>query len=302
MNLIEIRNKINNGYSLYDLNLRVTFYARVSTEDLKQINSLNNQACYFKDMIINNSNWIYVDGYIDEGISGTSVKHREEFMRMIDDAKDNKFDLIVTKEISRFSRNTLDSIKYTRELLNYGVIVLFLNDNINTALSDSELRLTIMASMAQDEIRRLSERVKFGMKRSIEKGIILGNNLIYGYDKCQNKLIINQEEALIVNRIFNDYVKDSSVVRIANSLNKLNVKTKLGGKWSATSVSRIIRNPKYKGYYCGNKSEVVDYMSKKIFYHDYKDWIIYKYLKIPVIISVEFWDNANNKFNRRIKC
>ena len=190
MNLIEIRNKINNGYSLYDLNLRVTFYARVSTEDLKQINSLNNQACYFKDMIINNSNWIYVDGYIDEGISGTSVKHREEFMRMIDDAKDNKFDLIVTKEISRFSRNTLDSIKYTRELLNYGVIVLFLNDNINTALSDSELRLTIMASMAQDEIRRLSERVKFGMKRSIEKGIILGNNLIYGYDKCQNKLII----------------------------------------------------------------------------------------------------------------
>ena len=302
MNLIEIRNKINNGYSLYDLNLRVTFYARVSTEDLKQINSLNNQACYFKDMIINNSNWIYVDGYIDEGISGTSVKHREEFMRMIDDAKDNKFDLIVTKEISRFSRNTLDSIKYTRELLNYGVIVLFLNDNINTALSDSELRLTIMASMAQDEIRRLSERVKFGMKRSIEKGIILGNNLIYGYDKCQNKLIINQEEALIVNRIFNDYVKDSSVVRIANSLNKLNVKTKLGGKWSATSVSRIIRNPKYKGYYCGNKSEVVDYMSKKIFYHDYKDWIIYKDFKIPVIISEELWDKANNKINRRNKC
>ena len=301
MNLIEIRNKINNGYSLYDLNLRVTFYARVSTEDLKQINSLNNQACYFKDMIINNSNWIYVDGYIDEGISGTSVKHREEFMRMIDDAKDNKFDLIVTKEISRFSRNTLDSIKYTRELLNYGVIVLFLNDNINTALSDSELRLTIMASMAQDEIRRLSERVKFGMKRSIEKGIILGNNLIYGYDKCQNKLIINQEEALIVNRIFNDYVKDSSVVRIANSLNKLNVKTKLGGKWSATSVSRIIRNPKYKGYYCGNKSEVVDYMSKKIFYHDYKDWIIYKDFKIPVIISEELWDKANLIYQKKHK-
>lgn len=302
MNLIEIRNKINNGYSLYDLNLRVTFYARVSTEDLRQINSLNNQANYFKDMIINNSNWIYVDGYVDEGISGTSVKHREEFMRMIDDAKDNKFDLIVTKEISRFSRNTLDSIKYTRELLNYGVIVLFLNDNINTALSDSELRLTIMASMAQDEIRRLSERVKFGMKRSIEKGIILGNNLIYGYDKCQNKLIINQEEALIVNKIFNDYVQDSSVVKIANNLNKLNVKTKLGGKWSATSVSRIIRNPKYKGYYCGNKSEVVDYMSKKIFYHDYKDWVIYKDFKIPVIVSEELWNKANNKINRRNKC
>lgn len=302
MNLIEIRNKINSGYSLYDLNLRVTFYARVSTEDLRQINSLNNQASYFKDMIINNSNWIYVDGYVDEGISGTSVKHREEFMRMIDDAKDNKFDLIVTKEISRFSRNTLDSIKYTRWLLNYGVIVLFLNDNINTALSDSELRLTIMASMAQDEIRRLSERVKFGMKRSIEKGIILGNNLIYGYDKSQNKLIINQEEALIVNKIFNDYVKDSSVVKIADNLNKLNVKTKLGGKWSATSISRIIRNPKYKGYYCGNKSEVIDYMSKKIFYHDNKDWIIYEDFKIPVIVTKELWDKANNKINRRNKC
>ena len=121
-------------------------------------------------------------------------------MKMIFDAKNDKFDLILTKEISRFSRNTLDSIKYTRELLENGVAVFFLNDNINTLLPDAELRLTIMASLAQDEVRRLSERVRFGMQRAIEKKKILGNNSLYGYykDKKTNKLVINQEEAIIV--------------------------------------------------------------------------------------------------------
>lgn len=299
MNLIEIRNKMNMGLSLYDLNLRVTFYARVSTEDIKQINSLNNQASYFKKMITNNLNWQYVNGYIDEGISGTSIKNRENFIRMIEDAKDSKFDLIVTKEISRFSRNTLDSIKYTRELLNYGVVVLFLNDNINTALSDSELRLTIMASMAQDEIRRLSERVKFGMKRSIEKGVILGNKIIYGYDKFNKKIIINKKEAMIVRRIFKNYVSGLSVDKIADCLNDLKIKTKLGGKWSATNVTRVIRNPKYKGYYCGNKSEVIDYMSKKVVYHKVNEWISFKDINVPAIVSEKVWNQANKKLNKR---
>lgn len=299
MNLIDIKNSINRGLSLYDLNLRVTFYARVSTEEVYQINSLNNQASYFKKLILSNYNWTYVDGYIDEGISGTSVKKRDNFLKMIDDAKNKSFDLIITKEISRFSRNTLDSIKYTRELLSYGVVVLFLNDNINTALSDSELRLTIMASMAQDEIRRLSLRVRFGMKRSIDKGILLGNNIIYGYDKYNGKLIINKDESNIVNKIFNDYLNGSSVNKIANDLNNLNIKCKCDGKWSATSISRIIRNPKYKGYYCGNKSEVSDYMSKKIYYHKYNDWVIFKDDKIPVIIDEQRWNKANLIINKR---
>ena len=124
-----------------------------------------------------------MSGYVDEGISGTSVKKREDFLRMVDDAKRKKFDLILTKEISRFSRNTLDSIKYTQELLIYGVGVHFLSDNINTFQPDSELRLTIMSSIAQEEIRKLSERVRFGYKRSIERGIVPGNDNFYGYKK-----------------------------------------------------------------------------------------------------------------------
>ena len=161
MNLLSIRKELLTGTPISSINLRVTFYGRVSTNQDLQVSSLLNQKEYFKQMILNNKNWVYIEGYIDEGITGTSALKRTNFLRMINDAKKNKFDLIITKEISRFSRNTLDSIKYTRELLNYGVAVLFLNDNINTIYPDSELRLTIMSSMAQDEIRRLSERVKF---------------------------------------------------------------------------------------------------------------------------------------------
>ena len=220
-------------------------------------------------------------------------------MQMINDAKQNKFDLIITKEISRFSRNTLDSIKYTRELLSYGVAVLFLNDNINTLLPDSELRLTIMASMAQDEIRRLSERVKFGMQRSIEKGTILGNNKLYGYNKLNNELIINKEESLIVKRLYNLYViNDLSLTKIAKLFNKENIKTNNNNKWSTATLSRMIRNPKYKGYYCGKKTEVTDYINKKIKYLPSSDWITYKDKKIPAIIDEKLWDKANNKINK----
>ena len=169
MNLLNIRKQLLTGTTIYQINLRVTYYGRVSTNQDIQLTSLSNQEEYFKQMILNNNNWTYIEGYIDEGITGTSTSKRTNFLRMINDAKHNKFDLIITKEISRFSRNTLDSIKYTRELLEYGVAVLFLNDNINTIYPDSELRLTIMSSMAQDEIRRLSERVRFGVAMSIKK-------------------------------------------------------------------------------------------------------------------------------------
>ena len=160
MDLCKIRNEISKGESIYNIPLRVTFYARVSTDKDVQLNSLDNQILYFKNFIMENSNWNYIPGYIDEGISGTSVKKRTNFLKMIRDAKEGEFDLILTKEISRFSRNTVDSIKYTQELLASDVGVLFLSDNINTILPDSELRLTIMSSIAQEEVRKLSERVR----------------------------------------------------------------------------------------------------------------------------------------------
>ncbi|MEF9976874.1 MAG: recombinase family protein, partial [Oscillospiraceae bacterium] len=167
--LYSIRNELQNGKSIYDLKLRVTYYARVSTDKDEQLHSIKNQIDYYEEYIRANTNWTFVNGYIDEGLSGTSVAKRESFLRMIDDAKLKKFDFIITKEISRFSRNTMDSINYTQQLLSFGVGVLFQSDNINTLMPDAELRLTIMSSIAQDEVRKISERVKFGFKRAVEK-------------------------------------------------------------------------------------------------------------------------------------
>lgn len=161
MDLYKIRKQLNDGKLIYDIPMKVTFYARVSTDKYEQANSLKNQVDYFKEVIESNIFWEYVDGYVDEGISGTSVNKRDAFLKMISDAQKGKFDLIITKEISRFSRNTLDSIKYTQELLSYGVGIVFQTDNINTFYPDAELRLTIMSSIAQEEVRKLSERVKF---------------------------------------------------------------------------------------------------------------------------------------------
>ena len=224
-------------------------------------------------------------------------------MRMIDDARLGKFDLIVTKEISRFSRNTFDSIKYTRELLSYGVFVLFVNDNINTALPDSELRLTIMASMAQDEIRRLSERVKFGMRRATLRGEILGNDMLYGYKKNKKtgNLCIVHDEAMLVRRLFELYAIDGlSLSCICKIFNSEGLRTSQGSKWCVSTISRMIENPKYKGFYCAKKTEVIDYMTKKVKYLDKSDWIVYEDRKrIPSIVSSNLWDRANKRLVKR---
>ena len=305
MDLYTVRKQLNMGMPLTSIKLRVTDYARVSTEHLEQKKSLQNQVEHFEQYIKENPNWTYTPGYVDDGITGTSDVKREKFMQMIEDARSGKFDLIVTKEISRFSRNTLDSIKYTRELLSYGVAVLFVNDNINTAQPDSELRLTIMASMAQDEIRRLSERVKFGMNRAIERGEILGNDLFYGYKKDKDTGVLNiiEEEAKVVRRIYELYaVEELTLSKIVKTLNSEGLKTCQGKKWCISGVSRMIENPKYKGYYCARKSEIVDYMTKKIKYFEKDDWVIYEdKTRIPPIIDEDLWNRANQRLIARKK-
>lgn len=305
MDLYTVRQQLNMGVSLTAMKLRVTDYSRVSTDHLEQQKSLKNQVEHFDEMIKNNDNWTYVPGYIDDGISGTTDYKRDSFIKMIEDARSGKFDLIITKEISRFSRNTLDSIKYTRELLSYGVAVLFVNDNINTALLDSELRLTIMASMAQDEIRRLSERVKFGMNRSIKNGTILGNGMLYGYqkDKLTGNLIIIEKEAKNVRRLFSLYAIDNlSINKIARIFNDEGIKTCQGKKWCISTLTRMLKNPKYKGYYCGKKAEIVDYMTKKVKIIPQKEWILYEdKTRIPPIIEEELWKRANDRLKTRCK-
>lgn len=305
MDLYSVRQQLNIGIPLTNIKLRVTDYSRVSTFNVRQQNSLKNQIEHFDEMIKQNPNWTYINGYVDEGITGTSDIKRDNFMRMIEDAKSGKFDLIVTKEISRFSRNTLDSIKYTRELLQNGVAVLFVNDNINTALPDSELRLTIMASMAQDEIRRLSERVKFGMNRAIKNGNILGNDRLFGYNKNKitGNLEIDEKQAEVLKEIYDMYIiEDLSLNKIVKILKERNIKTGANKTFCVSTLSRMLRNPKYKGYYCGKKSEIVDYMTKKVKYFEMDDWVMYEdHERIPPIISDEMWDKGFDKIISRSK-
>ena len=304
MDLYAIRNMLGQGKSIYDLPLRVTFYARVSTDRYEQLNSLENQVTYFSNFIKEQENWTFVDGYVDEGISGTSVKKREDFLRMVDDAKKKKFDLILTKEISRFSRNTLDSIKYTQELLSNGVGVHFLSDNINTFQPDSELRLTIMSSIAQEEIRKLSERVRFGYKRSVEKGIVPGSNNIYGYTKNKGKLVIDEEQAKFIRLIFETYVSENiGVHRLGFKLfDEYGVTNYSGKPIAGTVIKNIIRNPKYKGYFCAHKETTVDYHDRKRKRFKRDEWIVYKDNETcPPIVSEELWDKANEILDARSK-
>ena len=301
MDLYTVRNNIMKGVSLQELNLRVCFYARVSTDKDEQLHSLQSQISFFNDYISKVPNWEFIGSYIDEGISGTQVKKRDEFLRMTRDAKKHKFDLILTKEISRFSRSTLDSIKYTQELLSNGVGVYFLNDNINTILPDSELRLTIMSSIAQDEVRKLSERVSFGMKRSIDNGVVLGCSNIYGYVKDKGKLVIDDEQAKMIKIIFDRYANTTDgLSKVSRYLFSLGYKSRNGKRIDTTILTRIIENPKYKGYYCGHKSKVLDYRTKQKKRLNESDWIIYKdYENVPPIVSEELWERANVKLKER---
>ena len=300
MNVLRIRNEMRSGKTIFDLPLRVTFYARVSTDKDEQINSLENQIQYYTELIQSKPNWTYIEGYIDEGISGTSTKKRDSFNRMIRDAKAGRFDFIITKEISRFSRSTLDSIKYTQELLEHDVGVLFQNDNINTLDSDSEFRLVVMAGVAQDEVRKLSERLKFGFRQAIKNGHVLGNDKLWGYDKKDCVLTINEEEAQVVRRIFDLYANQQmGIRRISQTLYDESFTSRKGNTFNVLTIRHILCNPKYKGWYCANKSQTVDYRSKRKVFLDESEWVMYPDPSIPAIVSEELWDRANALYKRR---
>ena len=269
---LELRQK-----SIYEIPLRVTFYARVSTDSQEQLNSLSNQITYYEELIRKNVAWIYVPGYIDEGLSGISTKKRENFHRMIDDAKAGKFDLIITKEISRFARNTLDSIQYTRDLLNAGVAVFFQNDNIKTIDEDSELRLSIMSSIAQDELRKLSSRVKFGHQQAIKEGVVLGNSRLFGYIKDKGRLVIDESEAPMVRQLFEMYASgEYSLKQIEKIFWDQGYRNYRGNRIAHTTMSNMISNAKYKGYYVGNKVKVIDMFTKKQKFLPPEEWVMFK--------------------------
>ena len=289
--------------SIYDISLRVTYYARVSSESDEQLNSLGNQITYYEDLIKRNKNWTFVPGYIDEGLSGISTKKRENFNRMIEDATADKFDLVITKEISRFARNTLDSIQFTRQLLNCGVGVFFQNDNINTLDEDSELRLSIMSSIAQDELRKLSSRVRFGHQQAIKDSVVLGNSRIFGYIKSNGRLVIDEAQAKMVRELFELYATDEySMKQLENLFWEKGYRNLNGNKIAHSTMSNMISNPKYKGYYVGNKVKIVDMFTKKQKFLPPEEWVMFKDETgeiVPAIVSEELWDQANLVLKRR---
>lgn len=289
--------------SIYDIPLRVTFYARVSSEKDEQLNSLDNQISYYRNFIKKNANWEFVEGYIDEGLSGMSTKKRENFHNMVNDAKAGLFDLVITKEITRFARNTLDSIQYTRELLNSGVGVFFQNDNINTLDEDSELRLTIMSGIAQDELRKLSSRIKFGHQEAIKKNVVLGNSRIFGYRKDNKRLVIDEKEAKMVRELFTLYATDKySMKQIEEIFWDKGYRNNNGKKICHSTMSNTISNPKYKGYYVGNKVKIVDMFTKKQKFLPPEEWVMFKDETgeiVPAIVSEELWEQANTVLKRR---
>lgn len=302
MDILNIRALLRTK-AIYDIPLRVTYYARVSSESDEQLNSLDNQIAYYEDLIRRNRAWTYIQGYVDEGLSGISTKKRKHFNEMIADAKEGAFDLIITKEISRFARNTLDSLQYTRELLGWGVGVFFQNDNINTLDEDAELRLTIMSSIAQDELRKLSSRVKFGHQQAIKSNVVLGNSRIFGYKKDEKRLVIDESQAPMVRDLFRLYATgEYSMKQLETLFYEQGYRNYNGNKIAHTTMSGIISNPKYKGYYVGNKVRIVDMFTKKQKFLPPEEWVMFKDETgeiVPAIVSEELWDKANEVLTRR---
>ena len=280
--------------------LKVAAYCRVSTNKEDQINSLENQKKYYREYIVRNSFWEFTEVYVDEGVTGTSTKKRHSFNKMIVDAQNHKFDLIITKEISRFARNTLDSIFYTRKLKELGIGVIFMNDNINTLDSDAELRLTIMSSIAQEESRKTSERVKWGQKRRMEEGIVFGRDMV-GYDVRNGKLHINEKGAEIIQMIFHKYTNEGKGTHvIARELRDAGIPTASHMKeWSNVVILRILRNEKYVGDLIQKKTYTPSYLNhEKKYNHGEEEFVILRNHHEP-IISRELFDRTQIELERR---
>lgn len=279
--------------------IRVAAYCRVSTDKEDQANSFSAQQSFFRGYIGRNPHWQLYRIYADEGISGTGTRKRAAFNQMISDACRGCFQLIITKEVSRFSRNILDTIYFTRELSAMGVFVYFLTDGICTMQSDSEMRLSIMASLAQEESRRTSARVVWGQTRQMEKGVVFGGPLL-GYDVKNGSLSVETVGAETVREIFHLYaIERLSAAAVAKKLTEQGSLTLRGNRnWNAGTVLRILRNEKYAGDLIQKKTYTPNYLTHE------KRRNIGQVPQIRLrdhheaIVSRELWELAQERLNR----
>lgn len=281
----------------------IVFYGRVSTEHEAQLSALENQMQWYDDQVKYHPNWNVVGKYIDEGITGTQAKKRPAFLRMLEDARAGMFDLIVTREVCRFARNTVDTLVNTRALKDIGVEVYFVEDNIWTMDGDGELRLTIMATLAQEESRKVSERVKAGQHVSREKGTLYGSGNILGYDRVGDTYVINEEQAETVRIIFDMYLYEGlGTGKIAQKLTELGRLNASGvNKWSHGVVSRILNNHTYMGIIAYGKSFSNNYLEqKRINNHDKSSYLCIKG-DFPGIVTEEEWYRVEEIKAGRVK-
>ena len=300
--------KVNIPYNVMSEIIRVAAYARVSTDKDDQANSFESQVKYFKEFIEKQENWELVKIYSDEGISGTSTKNRVGFNSMIDDVMNGKIDFVITKEVSRFARNTVDTLQITRNLREMGVGVYFMLDNINTFDKDGELRLALMASLAQEESRKTSERVKWGQKRQMEKGVVFGRSLL-GYKVVEGKLYLVEDEAEIVRKIFHKYLVEGKGTHIiARELKEEGIKpydpdgrAKYKNDWSNTQILRVLRNEKYVGDLVQKKTWTQNFLDhKKRYNRDNEEMVrIENHHPEIAIISREMWNATQAELQRR---
>ncbi len=269
---------------------KVVFYGRVSTEQEAQLLALQNQMQWYEDQLQYHKDWELAGKYIDEGVTGTQAKKRPAFMRMIEDARQHKFDLIVTREVSRFARNTVDALTYVRLLkFDYGVEVFFVEDNIWTMAGDGELRLSLMATLSQDESRKISMRVKAGLAMSRKKGNVWGCGNVIGYRKVGDHLEIDEEQAETVKMIYDLYLSGKGIKNIANELelNKRRCTDGSLGVWHPNTILRILKNPIYCGILTYGKSRSNNYLEQKRVKNPEEEYIYVESDKVPPIITKE---------------
>lgn len=296
------QSKTNRDKVSQDCPIRICFYARVSTQHEEQVNALDAQKQWLESLLVSHPNWVDCGMYVDKGLTGTVAEKRPDFMRMIADAKMQKFSLIVTREVCRFARNTVDSLNITRKLAEMGVEVFFYNDNIWSLDSDGELRLTIMSAMAQEESRKISERVLAGQETSRQNKTLYGNGNILGYHLVRgekpslNTYIIDEENAETIRLIYSMYLQGDGIKAITRELINRGI-TNANGRviWDVTRISRILHNKTYCGYKCYGKSITTSYLKHSR--RNISDRKSYQYVKgdFPAIVSEEDWEEVQRK-------
>ncbi len=270
---------------------RVAIYARVSTEHEAQLSALENQIQYYDELLLKHSDWQLYKRYIDEGITGTSTRKRPNFLRMMKDAEKGQFDLIITREVSRFARNTVDALQETRNLRKLGVEVYFVDDNIWTSNDeDGELRLTIMATLAQNESKKTSMRVKAGQMISYKNGVFYGTGNILGYDRVGSDMVVNEKQAEIVKLIYKLYLEGIGTPKIKVELERRGYPTATGlKKWNEASIYRVLRNPFYSGTIVYRKVYVQDYLEQKSVKNEGQvEQVIIEGRHVPIISKEDF--------------